>query len=151
VKIRSHSDWRRALPAAGLVALAAYLFVSGFLGLGTAWARIRSATSDARDDAFEALAKQRRREYADAIARIRQVLPPDSEYLLIDYGIPTSFARFDLAPRRAVFGGSAADVAKNITPENLASLPRWTVVPSFDVKGPRLVETRLIAETGKLP
>lgn len=138
------------MPAAGLLVLAAYLAAAVPPGLAAAWTRVQTAQTEGRDDAWAALARRRGRAYADAIARIREALPEDAVYLLLDTGTDV-IVRFDLAPRRAVFGGPPADVAKNVSPDRLASLPRWTVIPSLAPPGPRLVETRVLAEKGAVP
>jgi hypothetical protein len=91
-------------------------------------------------------------DYFAAISRIRAELPIHSEYLLL--GAPNGadvFVRFDLAPRRAVFGGDLKDIAYNVTTAKLATLPAWTVVPRLEPPGPRLVETRAVAEKGFVP
>jgi hypothetical protein len=62
-----------------------------------------------------------------------------------------AFVRFDLAPRRAIFGGEPKDVADNVTPAKLHALPEWTIIPRLDPPGPRLVKTRLLAEKGAVP
>ncbi len=154
MKIRLSSGWRRAVPAVGLVALAAYLVPSVFLGLAASVSKVHVAQSERRDDAWQALARNRGRHYADAIAHIRAVLPEDSEYLLLENDAAPGahmLVRFDLAPRRAIFGGRTQDVRSNVTFEKLPTLPRWTVVPALDPPGPRVVETRLVAEKGSLP
>ena len=38
-----------------------------------------------------------------------------------------------------------------VTPATLLSLPKWTVIPTLDTPGPRLVETRALAGKGALP
>lgn len=154
MKTARPSPWRRALPAAGLLALGAYLLPAVFLGLAAAWGRVHAARTEVRDDAWAALARQRGKPYADGIARIREALPEDSEYLIIENdgaGDAAMIVRFDLAPRRAIFGGNARDLRANVTPAKLPSLPRWTVIPSVADPGPRLVETRLLAERGAPP
>ena len=149
MKIRSSPAWRRVLPAAGLIALAAYLAVAVPLGLAAAWTRIHLARTDARDDAWAALARTRGRAYAEAIERIREVLPENERYLLVHGGRGATFVRFDLAPRQAVWGGELGKIASSVTPATLATLPRWTVISG--PTGPRLVETRVLAEKGGLP
>lgn len=152
VKTRRSSGRRRALPAVGLVALAAYFVPAVPLALTSAWTRVHVSLSEGQDDAFAALVRQRGREYAEAIAKIRAALPENAEYLIIERDRGSDMiVRFDLAPRRARSGGFSGDVAVNVTPAKLASLPKWTVIPSFLPPGPRLVETRVIAEKGALP
>jgi len=150
VRVRRSSAWRRALPAAGLVALAAYLAFGVPTALVTAWTRAAAAGPAARDGAEAALVRQRGAEYAAAIARIRETLPEDAEYLILETPAQV-MVRFDLAPRRAVFGGGAKDLATNVTPGKLPTLPEWTVIPNLDAPGPRLVKTRLVAERGSVP
>jgi hypothetical protein len=134
----------------GLLALAAYLVFAVPTALVASWARAETARTAARDRARDAHVRLRGPDYVSAIERIREALPEDAEYLLME-GVSGVFVRFDLAPRRAVFGGSPKDVASNIKPARLAALPKWTVIPSVDPPGPRLVETRLVAEKGALP
>jgi len=150
LRIRLSTGWRRALPAAGLLALFAYLAVAVPSALFATWARVRDLPEASRDDARAALARFRGPEYAAAIDRIRAALPEDAEYLILE-GDANKIVRFDLAPRRAVFGGNAKDLRTNVTREKLASLPRWTVVPSVVAPWPYLVETRVLAERGVLP
>jgi len=142
--------WRRALPAAGLLALLAYLAVAVPSALFATWARVRDVPEASRDDARAALVRLRGPSYADAIDRIRETLPEDAEYLILESDADT-IVRFDLAPRRAVFAGNPRDLRTNVTREKLASLPRWTVIPSVVAPGPYLVETRVLAERGTLP
>ncbi len=142
--------WHRALPAAGLLALLSYLAIAVPSTVLATWARVRDFPGASRDDAHAALVRFRGPEYATAITRIREALPEGAEYLILTNG-STTMVRFDLAPRRAVFGGNPSDLRTNVTPGKLASLPRWTVIPSVDPPGPRLVETSLLAERGTLP
>lgn len=87
-----------------------------------------------------------------AIQRIREGLPQDSVYLLVGARDGADvFVRFDLAPRRAVFGGALADISHNISRATLDGLPEWTVIPRLDGPGPRLIRTRFLAETGSIP
>lgn len=154
MKTARPSPWRRALPAAGLLALGAYLVPAVPLGLAAAWGRVQAARTDGRNDSWSALASQRGKPYAEGIARIREALPEDAEYLILENDAASDadmFVRFDLAPRRAIFGGNTRDLRANVTLEKLSSLPRWTVIPSVAEPGPRLVETRLLAERSALP
>jgi len=115
--------------------------------------RIKNAGRERHLGEDESLATVRGPDYVAAIRRIRDELPADSEYLLL-VGTQDGadvFARFDLAPRRAVFGGTVADVSQNVTLSRLHALPAWTVIPRLDGPGPRLVSTRLVAERGALP
>jgi hypothetical protein len=150
VRIRRSAGWRRALPAVGLLALAAYLVFAVPTALVASWARVETARGAARENARDAHVRLRGSEYVAAIERIRDILPEDAEYLLIE-GTSDALVRFDLAPRRAIFGGNTRDLRTNVTLEKLTSLPHWAVIPSLDPPGPRLVETRLIAEKGALP
>ena len=143
---------RRLLPFAGLVALAVFLVLRLPTALGDSWSRVRDAWRDRGLDADAALVRLRGPEYVAAIHGIREVLPADAEYLLL--AAPNGadvFVRFDLAPRRAIFGGEPKDVAYNVTPAKLPTLPEWTVIPRLDPPGPRLVRTRAIAEKGAVP
>ncbi len=99
MRIRRSQGWRRALPAAGLLAVGAYLCWSLPPVLVATRRRIRDAGRASRDDAQAALARLRGPEYAAAIQRIREALPDRSEYLLIRNDSYT-MVRFDLAPRR---------------------------------------------------
>jgi hypothetical protein len=115
--------------------------------------RIKNAGRERTLGADEALATLRGQDYVAAIRRIRAELPEDSEYLLLggtQEGADV-FVRFDLAPRRAIFGGAIADIPRNVTLSRLHALPAWTVVPRLDGPGPRLVSTRLLAEKGAIP
>jgi hypothetical protein len=143
---------RRLLPLAGLVALAAFLVLRLPAALDDSRRRVKNAWRERSLDADSAIARLRGPEYVAAIHGIREMLPADSEYLLLaGPGGADVFVRFDLAPRRAVFGGEPKDVAYNVTPAKLSTLPEWTVIPRLEPSGPRLVRTRAIAEEGALP
>lgn len=143
---------RRLLPLAGLAALAAFLVLRLPTALDASRKRIKDAWRDRSLDADSALVRLRGPEYVAAIHGIRERLPVDAEYLLLAAGGGAEkFVRFDLAPRRAIFGGELKDVADNVTLAKLPSLPEWTVIPSLDTPGPRLVRTRAIAEQGAVP
>jgi hypothetical protein len=144
---------RRLLPLVGLVALVAFLVLRLPAALAASWSRVTDAWHDRALSADESLARMRGPDYVAAIRRIREELPADSEYLLLAApGGTDVFVRFDLAPRRAIFGGKPKDVAYNVTPAKLRTLPEWTVIPRFDPPGPRLVKTRLLlAENGAVP
>lgn len=141
---------RRFLPLVGLVALGAFFAVRLPVALADSWNRVRVAWRDRCLDADLADARLRGQEYVAAIHHIRTELPANSEYLLLA-GAGDVFVRFDLAPRRAIFGGEPKDVAYNVTLAKLPTLPEWTVVPRLDPPGPRLVKTRFLAEKGTLP
>lgn len=143
---------RRLLPFAGLVALAAFLVLRLPTALEDSRGRMKDGWRDRGLDADSALARVRGPEYVSAIHRIREVLPADAEYILLAApGGADVFVRFDLAPRRAVFGGEPKDLAHNVTLAKLRYLPEWTVIPRLDPPGPRLVRTRAIAEKGAVP
>ena len=141
---------RRLSPIVGLIALAAFLVLRLPAALAVSWTRVTIAWHNRAFDAEESLASHRGLEYVAAIRRIREKVPPDSEYLLLS-APGDVFVRFDLAPRRAIFGGEPGDVASNVTPEKLRTLPEWTIIPRLDPPGPRLVKTRLLAEKGAVP
>jgi len=143
---------RRLAPIAALAALAVFLAVRIPNVVVASWKRVRAAWHDRALSADESLAIPRGPEYVAAIQRIREKLPPDSDYLLLSTpGGGDVFVRFDLAPRRAIFGGAPADIRNNVTPAKLRELPEWTVIPRLEPPGPRLVETRLLAEKGAIP
>ncbi len=144
---------RRLLPLIGLVALGAFLALRLPAALADSWSRVTAAWHDRALDADSALARVRGPEYVAAIHRIRAELPAYSEYFLLEAvpGGAAYFVRFDLAPRRAVFGGDPGDFARNVTPAKLSTLPEWTVVARLDPPGPRLVRTSLLAEKGAVP
>jgi hypothetical protein len=143
---------RRLTPLVGLVALVAFLVLRLPAAFDASRSRVKAAWHDRALDADSALAQARGPEYVAAIHRIREELPADSEYLLLAAASGADvFVRFDLAPRRAIFGGEPKDVSYNVTPEKLRTLPAWTIIPRLDPPGPRLVETRLLAEKGAVP
>jgi hypothetical protein len=143
---------RRRLPFVGLVALLAFLVLRLPGALGDSWRRVRVGWRERSLDAESALARVRGAEYVAAIHRICEELPADSEYLLLSASSGADvFVRFDLAPRRAIFGGEPKDVAVNVTPAKLRTLPEWTIIPRLDPPGPRLVKTYLLAEKGAVP
>jgi hypothetical protein len=150
VRVRRSAGWRRALPAAGLLALLSYLAVAVPSGLLETAARLGDLPESAHADGRAALARFRGAPYAEAIERIRETLPADSVYLLLA-GENGNAIRFDLAPRRAVSGGPFREAASDLTPARLATLPKWTVIPGRFPQGPRLVETRLLAGDGAVP
>ncbi len=136
----------------GLVAVAAYLLGNVPSALVASWSRFEAAGPASRDDAQAALARLRGPEYAAAIRRIRERLPGDAEYLVLAGRLGAEqIVRFDLAPRRALSGRSVKDAASLLALGRVSAVPRWTVIPSLDPPGPRLVETRLLAERGTLP
>jgi hypothetical protein len=140
---------RPLLPLLGLVALVVFLALRLPVAVSGSLRRATDAWRDRTFDAETALAHMRGPEYVAAIRRIREELPADAEYLLLSSASGADiFVRFDLAPRRAVFGGSPKDIATNVTPAKLPTLPRWTIIPLLDPPGPRLLETRLLAERG---
>lgn len=152
MKIRAPGPGRRALPALGLIALGAFFVARAPAALLSSWQKLTEASVAVHDGAEAALVRQRGPDYAAAIARIRGALPEDAEYLLFDVSAGVDMiVKFDLAPRRAVFGGRLPDFAPNVTPALLETLPKWAVIPSLDPPGPRLVETRLLAGKGALP
>ncbi len=143
---------RRLLPLVGLIALAVHLATSVPPALRASRSGLKDAWRDRSLDSNASLARLRGPEYVAAIGRIREQLPADSEYLLlVGSGGADVFVRFDLAPRRAIFGGEPKDVAYNVTPEKLLTLPEWAVIPRLDGPGPQLVRTRLLAEMGSVP
>lgn len=132
---------------AGIAALAAFSL-----------ARLPGTLVDARGRMFHAarewggpeevaLARLRGAAYVEAIRKIRAAIPADGEYVIFA-SQNEMMIRFDLAPRRAVFGGELRDLGRDLTPAAAAALPRWTVLPGDP---PRLVETRALAESGRLP
>jgi hypothetical protein len=143
---------RRLAPTVALAALAVFLTVRIPNALVASWKRVTAAWHDRALNADESLAIFRGPDYVAAIQRFREELPADSEYLLLTAaGGADVFVRFDLAPRRAIFGGEPKDVAYNVTAAKLHALPEWTIIPRLDSPGPRLVKTRLLAEKGGVP
>ena len=147
MQARRLSPARRAGRARGIPRAAPSERARRFLEAGKA----RAARP--RPDADSALA-------TSAGAGIRRRDPPDPRGAAGRLGVPPPggapggadvFVRFDLAPRRAVFGGAAEDVAHNVTSAKLPTLPEWTVIPRLDPPGPRLVRTRVVAERGSRP
>ncbi len=146
--------WRRALPAAGLAAIGAFAVCALPGAVDTAASRFVAASAARGDDARAALVRMRGAPYADGLDRIRAALPEDAEYLLVENEADPGtdiIVRFDLAPRRAIFGGKLRDFSKATSREDLGRLPRWAVVPAIAAPGPRLVETRVLAAGGEIP
>jgi hypothetical protein len=143
---------RRYVPFAALVAWGAFIAVSLPRTLHVSWKRVEVARRDWSLGADEALAVFRKPEYVAAIRKIREALPEDAEYVLLSSPDGDDvLVRFDLAPRRPVWGGAPADISVDISSARLSDLPPWTVVPRLAGPGPILVRTRLLAETGRLP
>jgi hypothetical protein len=78
--------------------------------------------------------------WARAIDEIRQVIPPDGEYLLAsaEGAEDTYWIRFELAPRRALFLGRWSRLPAGAL---LPPGPRWVVV-AFEEPRPPLLLTR---------
>ena len=143
---RPRSTARRAIPAAGLLAIAAFLAWRVPVGLLASVARFVEAGRAVHDGPGEALARQRGPEYAAAVAGIRERLPVDATYVLVSVpGGADMIVRFDLAPRRAVFGGSLRELGAALASGGGRDLPAWTVLADLEPPGPRLVATRDLA------
>jgi hypothetical protein len=91
----------------------AVLFVAAYLvdALPAAVSRSLAAGGSARHHAGEGLPEARRRvlgsAYADGIARIQDALPRNATYVLVQLGPGDAhhWVRYDLLPRRPVWGG----------------------------------------------
>jgi len=96
--------------------------------------------------------------YVDAIETIRQTLPRDAAYVLVngdpkDDGGPL-WVKFDLAPRRAVFLGRLRDTDDgNRLRKRMPRAARWVVITYGDYRPPLLVErhefVRRLRERGR--
>lgn len=136
--------WRLA----GIAALAAFALARLPGTLVEARGRMFHAAREWGGPEEAALARFRGAAYVEAIRKIRAAIPEDGEYAIFASHGEEMLIRFDLAPRRAIFGGELRDLARDLTPAAAAALPRWTVLPGTP---PRLVETRALAESGPLP
>jgi hypothetical protein len=152
MKVRPSGPGRRALPAAGLIALAVFFVPRIPTALALSVERLRAASVARKEGAEAALARLRGKEYAAAIAWIRESIPADGVYLLFaETDGADMIVRYELAPRRAVFGGLRRDAPAFLSTEALARLPRWAVIADFDDPWPRLVATRDLAAPGARP
>ncbi len=105
------------------IALLALFFAAAVPG---AVANAVRALGEALEARGESPREARRRvlggNYADGIERLRAELPVDRDYLLFDAGTELegarNWVRYDLAPRRPVFGGFVADLGR---PERVRS------------------------------
>jgi hypothetical protein len=82
--------------------------------------------------------------WVDAIGALRQAIPRDGEYFLVNADSRRADAplwvRFELAPRRARFLGSLAEVAADEDREaRLVGPGRWVVVALPEPQAPRLL------------
>lgn len=109
----------RRRPALGLLlaaVFAAAVAASALPALAPAVATIFAAFDHAPESGPQALARMSGGEYAAAIEAIARRLPPDATYGLIDAVHLREgggyWVRHDLAPRRAVYLGSLAEVAE---------------------------------------
>lgn len=133
--------WRRRLATAVLSLFGLFLLVAlphaggrGVVRTGRAFLRAEESPLEERRRMFGAA-------YADGIEAIRRQIPEDGAYLLVD-GSPedegtTYWVRFDLAPRRAVEGGTlqALQNGRTKVPPDL----QWIVVARKDYGAPELL------------
>lgn len=94
---------------------------------------------------FQERARSYSPEYAEGIAAIRRTIPPDGAYLLIN-GTPEEkggpfWAKFDLAPRRAVFLGELGklDDTRSLR-RRMPRAARWVVITHGPYGRPVLIE-----------
>lgn len=98
------------------------LALLALFAVAAAPAALRNAALSVADAvaARDGLAAQRERrfgaDYVRGIERLRAALPEDGSYLLFDAGTveegARNWVRYDLAPRRAVFGGHLAGLGR---------------------------------------
>jgi hypothetical protein len=103
---------RRARLEGGLAVAIFALFLAAGLqqAVSRAWAMLHFAARTAGRESFDAArARFSGPAYVAAIDAIRDALPPDQPYLLVEGGRPQDgdlyWVRFDLAPRRAIYLG----------------------------------------------
>jgi hypothetical protein len=103
---------RRARLEGGLAVAVFALFLAAGLqqAVSRAWAMLHFAARAAGNESFDAArARFSGPAYVAAIDAIRDALPPDQPYLLVEGGRPQDgdlyWVRFDLAPRRAIYLG----------------------------------------------
>jgi lysophospholipase L1-like esterase len=124
------------------------LFVAAYFvdALPAAVSRSLGAMNSARHHLGEGLPEARRRvlkaAYADGIARIQEALPRNATYILVQAGTNDAhhWVRYDLLPRRPVWGGVPGQEAPEpwvfslppdtpvvlcSTPEEAPTLTRW--------------------------
>jgi hypothetical protein len=102
--------------------------------------RVLWAASLAKEDEETARRRFLGEPWARSIDEIRQVIPPDGEYLLAsaEGTEDTYWIRFELAPRRALFLGRWSQLPAGAL---LPPGPRWVVV-AFEEPRPPLLMTR---------
>jgi hypothetical protein len=122
------------LRAAALALLAVSLLAALPLTAIRVGRRISEVVSLAGEDARSARVRVLGASQAAALDAIRQIIPPDGEYLLVEGGEgwegATYWVRFDLAPRRARFAGRLKDIMAGPSQRalSLPAGPRWVVV-----------------------
>lgn len=78
--------------------------------------------------------------YVEAIWKIREVIPPNEEYFIVegtDNEMTSYFVRFDLAPRPCLFLGRVKDLKRDFSLRRRPmDLPRYVVIARLDGAGP---------------
>jgi len=119
--------------AVALALLAAALLAALPLTATRVARRLSEVVSLAGEDARSAHVRVLGASAAAALDVIRQAIPEDGEYLLVDGGEElqgaTYWVRFELAPRRARYVGRLSEMAGPARrPWRLPAGPRWVVV-----------------------
>jgi hypothetical protein len=139
----------RSLPrfrpeTAALALFGALLMVSVPLTLGESAQRILEAARHAGESEREARARVFGPEWAAGIERIRALVPEGGAYVLVnavpdDPGGPY-WARFDLAPRRAVEVGPLAGMTPDDVRRRALRDARWVVITRGPGRAPEALE-----------
>ena len=82
--------------------------------------------------------------WADAVEEIRRTVPSGGEYFLVnggtEWGGGPNWARYDLAPRRALFLGLLSELpAGALLRERLPAGPQWVVIAFQEPQPPVLM------------
>jgi hypothetical protein len=138
--------FRRLAVAAFLLSLVADLPLTAARTLR----RVGRATLSLGEDARGARARLLGAATVRALDSIRQAIPANGEYLLVDGGeelqAEAYWVRFELAPRRAVFAGRLSEMERAPRPaREIPSAARWVVV-AYPGGAPRLLSRQELVD-----
>jgi hypothetical protein len=143
-RARLQAHLGRALAMAAVVAMGLFLGVAVPGALGEAWDEVDIAAR-AHESSHEARVRIFGASYIRAIDEIRNELPADEGYLLVEGGSGllggSYWVRYDLAPRRAVFLGRLDELTSaGRTRRRISANLRHVVVAFAAGKPPRLYD-----------
>lgn len=145
--MRTTSKQRRnLLPWLALTALAVHLAVSVPMALARSAMAARRMVDTRNESTRDSRVRTFGAGYVEAIEEIRRTIPEDGAYLLIN-GYPGQeeggplWAKFDLAPRRAVYLGSLRDLGNvDRMRRRMPRAARWVVIVHGNYAPPTLIE-----------